>query len=169
MKARRANVTGSHLQVYSSPKLTDAIVKAIQAGHVSAIGSTNINTNLVYIINPRVHINLEGKPINIVGNASDPKNKFLLVRVSIQSLGYFIVIGEQTGLPAEMIGAKAINEDCIAETSFTGTTVKAALMPNWVCFHFGGPLVYGELREEECMLKIEGLGPGYCTWANAVV
>ena len=94
MKTRHVDVTGSNLRVYSLPELTDAIIKAIQAGYVSAIGSTNINTNLVYIINPRVHTDLEGKPINIVGNASDTKNEFLLVCVSIQSLGYFIVIGE---------------------------------------------------------------------------
>ena len=136
MRARRADVTGSSLQVYSSPEITDSLVKAIQAGHVSAIGSTDINTNLVYIINPRVHTDLDGKPIDIVGNASDTKNEFSLVRVSIQSLGYFIVIGEQDDLPADMIGPEAINEDCLATTSFTELTVKAALMPNWVCFLF---------------------------------
>ena len=100
MRARRADVAGSNLQVYSSPELTDAILKAIQVGHVSVIGSTNINTNFVYIINPRTHTNLEGKPIDIVGNTSGTKNEFLLVCVSIQYLGYFIVIGEQNILPA---------------------------------------------------------------------
>ena len=73
MKPRRADVTGSDLQVFSSTELTNAIVKAIQAGYVSAIGSTDINTNLVYTINPRVHTNLEGKLINIVGNASNTR------------------------------------------------------------------------------------------------
>ena len=124
MRARCADVTGSSLQVYLSPELTDAIVKAIQAGHVSAISSTDINTKLVCIINSRVHTDLEGKPINIVGNASDTKNEFSLVRVSIQSLGYFIVIGEQNDIPAGMIGPEAINEDCLATTSFTENTVK---------------------------------------------
>ena len=87
MRARCADVMGYNLQVYSSPELTDAIVKAIQASHVSAIGSTDINTNLVYIINPRVHTDLEGKRIDIVGNASDTKIESWHVRVSIQSLG----------------------------------------------------------------------------------
>ena len=87
MKPCRADVTGSDLQVFSSTELTNAIVKAIQAGHVSAIGSTDINTNLVYTINPRVHTDLDGNPIDIVGNASNKRNEFSLVLISIQSLG----------------------------------------------------------------------------------
>ena len=77
----------SALQVFAKHEVTEAIVNTIQAGHVSAIGSTDINTNLIYVINPQVHTDLNGNPTDIVGNASDEKNKFSLVQVSLQSLG----------------------------------------------------------------------------------
>ena len=67
------------------------------------------------------------------------------------------------------MGDELINEDCLGETSFTGTPVKGALMLNWVCFYFGEPLVCDELREDKCMLAFESLGQGYRSWANAVV
>ena len=76
MEPHCTNVTGSPQQFNELIECIDHMITAIQVGHVSAIGSTSINTNLMYIINPQIYTDLEGKPVNIIGNAIDGKGEY---------------------------------------------------------------------------------------------
>ena len=70
-KPRHPEVTGSPAQVSIITGLSAHVVTQIKAGNVATLGTTNCNTEMTYIVFPQVHSDLDGNPIEIIGNVSD--------------------------------------------------------------------------------------------------
>jgi len=169
-KPRRADITGAADQVYSFPgEMVDSICRSIIAGHVSAIGTADINLNMCYITCPQVHTDLAGVPRKIIGCGSNEMGEFTLVVVDLYSLGYFVVVSEEAVLPPGMGGVIDISAELLKETSFSAKTVRGALMPNWIPFYYGKDLPYGSLEDDVVKNALTSHGPGYTAWTDAVI
>ena len=133
LKPRCADITGAVDQVYSFPEMIDLLCKAITAGHVAAIGMANINLNMMYITCPQVHTDLVGIPRKIMGYGSNEVGKYTTAVIDLYSMVYFVVVDNITNFSSGMVGFE-IPMDFLVETSFSGKSVGAALMPNWIAF-----------------------------------
>ena len=72
-------------------------------------------------------------------------------------------------LPSDMAGPTSIPDDLLKDTSFSGKTVRGALMPNWIPFYFGNDLPCGTLKDDGGKDGLTAHGPGYRTWTNLVI
>lgn len=74
-----------------------SMVAAIDAGTVAALATINLGSAYIqYIFSPKVHKNLEGKPVAIVGNSSNTIDEYSLLRIDISCLQSFIAIDKRS-------------------------------------------------------------------------
>ena len=86
-KPKHPEVTGAKDQVFVIENISDHITKAIKSGNVSALVTVNQDTELVYIVDPRLHCDLAGTPIEVVGNASDVQGEFTMIKAKLSTIG----------------------------------------------------------------------------------
>ena len=70
-KPCRSDITGTANQVYDMDDFVEFAIKTIHPNNVSAISSVDASGHFIHIYAPRIYENLQGKPTEIVGNASD--------------------------------------------------------------------------------------------------
>lgn len=168
--AKRADVTGTPAQVYLQPNMVDFLLNAIRNKMVAAIGTVDNDTELKYIFNPQVHSDLAGTPIAIVGNASNIKGEVSLAKVNIEAIRYFAHVKARGGFYVDQILGANLPANMLANTDWTNMADYAAsLMPNFFPLYFGQEPVYGELRDDEVMVRFCQLGTGYEHWGMAAV
>ena len=94
----------------------DFIISKIKSNMISAIGSTNTKTALQYLFWPQIHIDLDGKPVAIVGNMSDEQGEFSLGKVSLKAIAYFILVDLKNELPTEIAMPDKIRTEFLKDT-----------------------------------------------------
>ena len=90
----RGDITGSADQAFGTvDTLVDYVIGGIKGKTIAAIGMIAHGTRAVqYLYAPRVHTNLGGKPISIIGNASNNPGEFTCVMMSLASMKFFLHI-----------------------------------------------------------------------------
>ena len=99
-KNRRCEVIGTPAQVYDVPDHPSYIVQTVGAGNVAVILGVDHNTQWVHIYHPQIHKDLQGNPVEIVGNISDVQGDFSLVKIPVSKLQHFPIFGPDNLLPA---------------------------------------------------------------------
>ena len=96
---KRPDITGAKDQAFGHTKnFLNNLVGAIRAKTVAAIGMVAPGNLLVqYLCGPKVHTDLAGKPLAIVGNTSNKFGKFSLAMIPLSSVKMFVSILEKDG------------------------------------------------------------------------
>ena len=79
-------MTGSPKDVYEMPDYGAYIVNAVRAGSAMSFISIEANCHWSHVMKPQLTNNVQGNPIDIVGNASNERGEYFPVRILISSL-----------------------------------------------------------------------------------
>jgi hypothetical protein len=167
-KPRRSDVTGAANQVYESNDFVAFAIKTIRANNVSAISSVDTNGHFIHIHAPNIYENLQGEPTEIVGNASDVQGEFCMVKIKIEDLKFFPIMG--MSLPVESEVATPLTAIHLKGTPLEGEEgVFIGSLNKWILFYHGMELPQGDVRTFEDSNLPEALGSGYQLWASWIV
>ncbi len=91
---KRLDITGTNDQAFCHKKnFLNYLVGAIKAKTMAAIGMFAPGNLLIqYLCAPKVHTDLAGKPLAIVGNTSNKFGEFSLAMIPLSSVKMFISI-----------------------------------------------------------------------------
>ena len=94
---KRPDITGTKDQAFGHKKnFLNYLVGAIKAKTVAAIGMVAPGNLLVqYLCGPKVHTDLAGTPLAIVGNTSNKFGEFSLAMIPLSSVKMFVSILER--------------------------------------------------------------------------
>ena len=147
-KPRRSDVTGATNQVYEMDDFVTFAIKTIRANNVSAISSVDTNGQFIHIHAPNIHENLQGEPTEIVGNASDVQGEFCMVKIKIEDLKFFPIMG--VNLPVESEVATPLTASQLSGTPLEGEDqVFIGSLNKWILFYHGMKLPQGDVRTVE--------------------
>jgi hypothetical protein len=76
--------------VYGMDDFVEFTIKTIGTNNVLAILSIDARGHFLHIHAPRIYKNLQGKPTEIVGNASAVQGEFRMVTIKIKDLNLFL-------------------------------------------------------------------------------
>ena len=96
---KRPDITGNKDQAFGhKSNFLNYLIGAIKVKTVAAIGMVLPGNLLVqYLCGPKVHTDLAGKPLAIVGNTSNKFGKFSLAMIPLLSVKMFVSILEKEG------------------------------------------------------------------------
>ena len=165
------DINGSSEQVFKlGPHFVDALVQAIEAGTIAAIGTVNVvSACLQYVFAPRVYKNLRGVPQSIVGNASDTIGEYSLVVVDLSRIKSFAVIGKRASFHKDCVLGETIPvEPYLADTKWKDAQdpIAATVLPNFFPIYFGQKVIRGDIRSEDAQDQFQSMGTGYELWAH---
>ena len=132
-KPRRSDFTGAANQVYELDDFVEFAIKTIRANNVSAISSVDANGHFIHIHAPSIYENLQGEPTKIVGNASDVQGEFCMVKIKIEDLKFFPIMG--VNLPFESEVATLLTTEQLDGTPLEGEDgVYIGSLNKWIVF-----------------------------------
>ncbi len=84
---KRNDITRAPNQVFKFDNFLDYLTGGIRAKLVAAIGTINPGSLCIqYLLALLIHYNLSGTPIAFIGNSSNKKSKFSMIKVNIKSI-----------------------------------------------------------------------------------
>ena len=110
-KTRGEDVKGSPGDVYLMPDYALYVINTIRAGNDASMGSTDANCHWSHVVKPQLASDVQGNPVDIVGNASNERGEYLPIRIPISSLLWFPIMGEQDLLPLPSETSKSLTVD----------------------------------------------------------
>jgi hypothetical protein len=157
------DITGAPNQVFKFDNFLNYLMGGIQAKTIAAIGTINPGSLCVqYLFAPQIHYDLSGTPIAFIGNSSNKKGKFSMVKVNIKSIRVFTYIKDKTTWALNLPHGEDIPSDKLIDTDWKNfeDPIVATLIPNFFITYFGQDLPQGDLTDEEIMAKLVRLGSG---------
>jgi len=96
---KRPDLSGTNVQAFGhKSNFLNYLVGAINAKTVAAIGMVSPGNLLIqYLCGPKVHTDLDGKPLAIVGNTSNKFGKFYLAMIPLSSVKMFFFYPRKGG------------------------------------------------------------------------
>jgi len=171
-KTKHPDATGSVEQVIVIQDIPDHIVKVVKSGNVAALATTNCDTELLYIVNPQVHYDLHGNPIEIVGNMSDIQGEFTMAKAGLTTMGSFVTFHKGDNHKSPHVCGEVVEKKYVDQTALKGQqgcdALQAAVLPTWIAIYHGQPLVSGEIRHASVKEEFAKMGLGYKVWADEV-
>ena len=166
---KRNNITEAPDQVFKFDNFLDCLPGRIRANMSEAIGTINPGSLcLQYLFTPQIHYDLSGEPITFIGNSSNKKGEFSMIKINVESIRGFAYIKDKATWTTDLIHGDDIPADKLTNTNwkdfedpFVGT-----LISNFFITYFGQHLPHGDLSDEEIMAKLVHLGSDYELWAN---
>jgi hypothetical protein len=141
----------------------------IKANTIQAIGTINPGSLcLQCLFAPQIHYDLSGEPIAFIGNSSNKKGKFTMIRINVESIRAFVYIKNKATSDTNPIHGDKFSRDLIANTVCWKDMKENVdtLIPNFFLAYFGQDLPHGDISDEEIMAKLTCLDSGYKLWAN---
>ena len=87
---KRNDITGAPNKVFKFDNFLDCLTGGIRANTIVAIETINPGSLcLLYLFVPRIHYNLSSEPIASIGNSSNKKGKFSMIKINIKSIRAF--------------------------------------------------------------------------------
>jgi hypothetical protein len=116
---KRPNVTGAPNQVFKFDNFLDCLIGGIKANTISAIGTINPGSLCTqYLYAPQIHFNLTGNPIAFIGNSSNKKGKFRLIKIDVASICLFPYIKDKTTMDANLTHGDDKPTDWLSKTAW---------------------------------------------------
>jgi hypothetical protein len=93
---KRNDITRAPDQVFKFDNFLDYLTGGIRAKTFAAIGTINPGSLCIqYLFAPQIHYDLSGTPITFIGNLSNKKGEFSMVKVNIESIHVFAYIKDK--------------------------------------------------------------------------
>jgi hypothetical protein len=168
---KRNDITGAPDQVFKFDNFLNYLMGGIRAKTIAAIGTINPGSLCIqYLFAPQIHYNLSSTPIAFIGNSSNKKGEFSMVKVNIESIRVFAYIKDKATWAPDLFHGEVIPTDKLIDTNWKDfeDPIVGTLIPNFFITYFGQDLLHGDLTDEEIMAKLVRLGLGYELWANTV-
>jgi hypothetical protein len=169
---KRPDIMGTKDQAFGHKKnFLNYLVGAIKAKTVAAIGMVSPGNLLVqYLYGPKVHTDLAGKPLAIVGNTSNKLGEFSLGMLPLSTVKMFISIlgkGGDVNTLNLIEHGDDIPDEFRKDTSWynTAETHVGMVLPNIFLIYFGQDIPYGLVTSDDTKLAFERLGTGYEAWS----
>jgi hypothetical protein len=169
---KRPEITGTKDQAFVHKKnFLNYLVGAIRAKTVAAIGMVAPGNLLVQdLCAPKVHTDLAGKPLAIVGNTSNKFGKFSLAMIPLSSVKMFFSIIERDNdvhLLNLIEHGDDIPNNFRKDTKWyeSPATHVGTVLPNVFLIYFGQDVPLGPITSDDTKLAFERLGTGYETWS----
>jgi hypothetical protein len=169
---KRNNITGAPDQVFKFDNFLDYLTGGIRAKTIAAIGTINPGSLCIqYLFAPQIHYYLSSTPIAFIGNSSNKKGKFSMIKVNIKSIRVFVYIKDKATWIPDLPHGEAIPVDKLADTNWKDfeDPIVGTLIPNFFIAYFGQDLPHRDLTDEEIIEKLVRLGSGYELWANTAI
>ena len=84
------DITGEPDQVFKFDNFLEYLLGGIKANTISAIGTHNAGSMCIqYLYALQVHYDLSGTPLAIIGNSSNKKGEFSLIKIDMASFHLF--------------------------------------------------------------------------------
>jgi hypothetical protein len=100
---KRPNITGAPDQDFKFNNFLDCLIGSIKANTVSAIGTINPGSLCTqYLYAPQIHFNLAGDRITFIGNSSNKKGEFSLIKIDAMSNPLFPYIRDKATMDTNL-------------------------------------------------------------------
>jgi hypothetical protein len=140
---KRNDITGAPDQVFKFDNFLDYLTGGIRAKTIAAIGTINPGSLCIqYLFAPQIHYDLSGTPIAFVGNSSNKKDGFSMIKVNIESTRVFAYIKDKTTSTPDLPHGEDITADKLADTNWKDfkDPIVGTLIPNFFIAYFGQDL-----------------------------
>jgi hypothetical protein len=93
---KRKDIVGAPNQDFKFDNFLDCLMGGIRANTIVAIGTINPGSLcLQYLFAPQIHYNLSDEPIAFIGNSSNKKGKFSMIKINVESIRAFAHINDK--------------------------------------------------------------------------
>ena len=114
---KRNDITGAPDQVFKFDNILDHLTGGIRTKTIAAIGTINPGSLcLQYLFAPQIHYNLSGAPIAFIGNSSNKKGEFSMVKVNVESIRAFGYIKNKATWITDLTQGEDIPADKLNDT-----------------------------------------------------
>ena len=117
---------------------------------------------------PQIHYDLSGGPIAFIGNSSNKKGEFSMVKINVKSIHVFAYIKDKATWATNLIHGDDIPYGKLVDTGWKDfeDPIVSTLILDFFLAYFRQDLPHGDLSNVEIMAKLTCLGSGYELWAN---
>jgi hypothetical protein len=171
---KRGDITGSPDQAFNMNSTRkgyyDYILGGITAGTIATIGTlSHESNNFIYLFAPQIHHDHGGKPLGIVGNASNKMGRFSCVYIKLTGLKYFPYIESMTTMDTRLKHTEVtpLDPEHLKFTKdFKGFTdpLRGTLLPVFFLIYFGQDIPQGSIASDKEKSALAKLGRGYGLW-----
>jgi hypothetical protein len=116
-----------------------------------------------------IHHTLSGAPPSIIGNSSNKKGEFSLIRKKITSFQLFPYIAPKKNFDPLLAHSQDLMLELLGETNNLKTfkePVVATLLPNFFTFYYGQKVLHSDITTNKVKAKMMHLGTGYDLWVR---
>jgi hypothetical protein len=173
---KRGDITGSPNQAFNMNSTCKSyynyILRGIISGTIVAIGTlSHESNNFIYLFAPHIHHDLGGKPLGIVGNASNKMGKLSCVYIKLTDLKYFPYIESTTTMDARLKHTEVnpLDPEHLKFTKdFKGFTdpLRGTLHLVFFLIYFGQDAPQGSIASDKEKSALAKLGRGYGLWVE---
>ena len=148
--------------------LMEYVIGGIRGKTIVATGMIAHGTcDIQYLYAPCIHVNLGGKPISIIDNASNKLGKFPCIVLPISSLKLLPCITSKDD--ATLIAYRdEFENNTLVNTKWhlANTPTARFLIPNFFIIYFGKNTPTGDITLDDVKMRLSKLGTGYDTWVT---
>ncbi len=141
-----------------------AVQMLIQTKTIAALGVvTPGSTTLQDLFDLMICHNLSGAPTTIIGNSSNKKGQFSLVKIKITSFQLFPYIAPNKDFDPLLAHGQDLTEELLKETNNLKTfkeAVVATLLPNFFVIYYGQKAPHSYITTDKVKSKMMHLGTG---------
>lgn len=169
IQPKRADVTGQSDQVFDIRDFRGFIISGIENKMIAAIGTINLGSRtLQYLFSPRLHKNLAGEYVSIVGTMSNKIGDFALGEIKLAFFRSFVAIDSRSNFEQGLTLGADLTHDLRAGTYWAdvATPVACTSFPNYFPLYYGQSPVYGDVSRDEVRASFGSLGSGYRLWID---
>ncbi len=145
---KRNDITGAPNQVFKFDNFLDYLTGGTRANTIAAIGTINPGSLcLQSLCAPQIHYNLSGTPIAFIGNSSNKKGEFSMIKVNIEFIRAFVYIKDKATWTPNLTHGEDIPAEKLIDTNWKDfkDPIVGTLIPNFFITYFGQDLPHGDL------------------------
>jgi hypothetical protein len=131
----RPDITVALDQVFKFDNFLDCLIGGIKANATSTIGTINPGSLCTqYLYAPQIHFNLAGNPIAFIGNSSNKKGEFSLIKIDVTSICLFAYIKDKATMDTNLTHGDDMPTDWLSKTDWKDFTdpIFGTLIPNFI-------------------------------------
>jgi hypothetical protein len=137
---KRNDITGAPNQVFKFDNLLDYLTGSIRAKTIAAIGTINPGSLCIqYLFAPQIHYDLSSTPIAFIGNSSNKKGEFSMIKVNTESIRAFAYIKDKATWTPDLIHGEDICAEKLVDTDWKDfeDPIVGTLISNFFIAYFG--------------------------------
>jgi hypothetical protein len=137
---KRNDITGAPDQVFKFNNFLDYLTGGIRGNTIAAIGTINTGSLCIqYLFAPQIHYDLSGTLITFIGNSSNKKGEFSMVKVNFESIRAFAYIKDKATWAPDLPHEEDTPTDKLIDTAWKDfeDPIVGTIIPNFFITYFG--------------------------------